>query len=353
MTAIISQKLNNNIINTSADWYILDSINYLQSKKSNIFCISEEEFNKNIMNFSNYYFTKYEKKLDNILFLGFFAKERNSPIILSDKKPNWISQVRIFIFQPASIPDLSGLNYKCSLLSPYAYVVKNTLENIYWFPHCIIYDCDFNENPLNKVFISGAGIIQKRKKITAYPIRKIMYEKSFTNSNLECMPRKVPYRVSKDIDTSKMMFGTNYIKKLNEYLCCFTCEANKERPFILAKFFEILSSGSLLLTINPITKKYFSKFGFIDGKHYISATLENIDAKIEYIVDKKNRQVIDEIRRNGYNLVYKFHTYKNRGDYLGKIIENEKEFIKYNDGIFNKEYKYEKTNFINNSDTKR
>ena len=135
------------------------------------------------------------------------------------------------------------------------------------------------------------------------------------------------------------LFGENYIKLLSNYLICYTDELNDNRPYLVAKFFEIMSSGALLLTTNKITKKYFKNLGFIDGIHYISTTIEDIDKKIEYLLNEKNRKLVDEIRTNGYNEVYKYHTIEHRTKQLDDILNNRMEkFILYDDGIKDTKY---------------
>ena len=63
MTAIISNKFDKNIsvVNTSADWYIIDTIKYLDNP--NYICISEREFNENMENFPDYFCKKHNKVL--------------------------------------------------------------------------------------------------------------------------------------------------------------------------------------------------------------------------------------------------------------------------------------------------
>jgi hypothetical protein len=160
---------------------------------------------------------------------------------------------------------------------------------------------DFNNNPINKILLSGSVT-------SAYPARKKV--KNLMSQNPHIALLKVMYKI----------YGINYTKKLNEYLCCFTCCLNDHTPYIVTKFFEIPASGSLLLAYDADIKQPLNGLGFIDGVNYMSCTLKNINDKINYIVDPKNRTEIDTIRKNGYEFVLSRHKLSNRVDILNTII---------------------------------
>jgi len=250
--------------------------------------------------------------------------------------------VNIFILKTGGIHGkILHTNLNINIISTYSYALNLYYNNYYknfWFPHMIRYKVNFNSNPINKILISGAITSKKNKRlnISTYPNREMMIEKSKNNKYLEYFPRQ---KVSKKNINENHIFGKKYIELLNKYKVCFTDDATKTRPYIVAKFFEIMSSGSLLLSINPNTKKYFEKLGFIDKIHYISATVENIDEKIKYIFDDKNKDLINTIRKNGYEKVYKYHTIDCRTTQLNKIL-NEKleDFTLCKDGIAGSEY---------------
>lgn len=93
----------------------------------------------------------------------------------------------------------------------------------------------------------------------------------------------------------------SYIDKLSEFLCCFAC-VTKEN-YIVRKIYEILASGSLLFLYYGQTKDELEKLGFIDGIHYIGCDDNNFEDKIKWILNLDNFDKINEIRKNGYNLV--------------------------------------------------
>lgn len=204
------------------------------------------------------------------------------------------------------------------ILNNYGYIYEKYYPkhhgNIF-FPHSIAYTIDFNDSPIKKILISG------HLNEDIYPDRQTMYKKSKINNNIYYhSPDYCGYRVSeKDYDKT---YGNKYYKLLNEYLCCFTDDANDSRPYIVAKFFEIMGSGSLLLASNNRTKNEFLKLGFIDYVHYISCNMENVDEKINYILDAKNINHINEIRQNGYLLVNKKHSFKERAQQIHNLLYN-------------------------------
>lgn len=161
---------------------------------------------------------------------------------------------------------------------------------------------EFNDNPIKKLLLSGS--ITKE-----YPARKKLNSLSVSNINI-------------DVIKNNIYKGYEYIKYLNNYLCCFTCCANKSLPYIVGKFFEIPSSGSLLFAYDEFVKDELQKLGFIDGINYISCTMNNMEEKINYICNKDNLLEINKIRKNGYDFVWKYHKQSNRLEYINDFVEN-------------------------------
>ncbi|XWV24935.1 hypothetical protein QJ856_gp0846 [Tupanvirus deep ocean] len=232
---------------------------------------------------------------------------------------------------------IASLTKVSRILSTYGYsFAKYYCTNlpVYFFPHSSAFDIKFNETPINKILVSG------RLNKNIYPFRDFMFKLSKKNKCLEYLPVNCNYEIYQD--SYDLLYGQKYVEKLSEYLVCFTCDASADRPYIVAKHFEILSSGSLLLAGNPHTKNYFEKLGFYDGVHYMSTTIDNINEKISYIMDPINRETINKIRKNGYELVREKHTFKNRANYLKNILESNDNIICQNDGIFGGTYFMEK-----------
>lgn len=260
--------------------------------------------------------------------------------VSDNDKLDLIKNINIFVFRMGSIHQhCVDLKFKYNVISTYSYALNlyfNNYSHNYWIPYMLRYKVNYNKNPINKVLVSGAKSPTK-SNISIYPNRDIMIEKSKTNNNLIYFRR--PYIPKDAILSNNDPFGKKYIHLLSSYKVCFTDDSIDDRPYILAKFFEIMSSGSLLLTTNKNTKKYFEKLGFFDGIHYLSTSIEDIDSKIEYVLDDKNRELIDKIRESGYKQVYKHHTIENRTQQLDDILNHRIDnFTLLDDGIKNTKY---------------
>lgn len=301
------------------------------------------------------------KKLENIIFIKIdqlnninfkcknilISKYKNllkfNKFVIENKKLELIKKINIYVFKMASIHNkFINLEYNYNVISTYSYALNlyyNNYTNNFWIPHIIRYQVEYNKNPINKLLVSGSCTSKRDKSngILMYPNRDIMIEKSKLNINIDYLKR--PYLKDKNDINDNHFFGKKYIKLLSNYRVCFTDDANKNRPYIVAKFFEIMSSGALLLTTNKNTKKYFKNLGFYDEIDYISTTIDKIDEKIEFILDEKNKKLIDKIRKSGYDKVYKYN-------YVDKIINKFDEifsgkldnFTLYNDGINGTKY---------------
>ena len=104
-----------------------------------------------------------------------------------------------------------------------------------------------------------------------------------------------------------------------KYIASFTCYAKPIFPYIVRKFFEIPSTGCLLVANDDFVKKHMKELGFEDNVNYISVTDKNVENKIKYILDPKNKQKIDEIRRNGQKLIVDRHLDVHRVEYITEI----------------------------------
>ena len=210
------------------------------------------------------------------------------------------------------------IDYTDFLISPYQYLFKekaiikmypsiNSKES-YHIPYSAVNsfykNINFNYNPKEKIFVSGclSGL---------YPLRKYILQFKEYIEHLH-HPKYKNY-------THNLING-EYYKKLSNYLCCFTDSSCYN--YILLKIFEICSVGSLLLCEDSI-KNELCNLGFHDNINYISCNKNNIESKMKWILDKKNRKIIDEIRLRGMNLVRNNHSTNNRYKAFNSIINNK------------------------------
>ena len=306
----------------------------LFGKLDNFELINQDDFEKYKHDLSNYALEKYNKKLKNLISFGHIT----SLLQIKNKKYRIIA---IFddLHHQGSIKRqrVNALKKIDVILSTYAYCFNKYFKpgkyQLYFFPHTSRYKSSYNSEPIEKVLISG----RVNKEI--YPKRFKAHNLSLNYEFVEYLDVNFKYRMNKNNVDEKLNFGKNFIKKLNEYLICFTCDASQDRPYILAKHFEILASGALLLSANDgNTKKYFESLGFRDMEHYISCNEENLVDKINFCLDPKNRNIIDRIRYNGYYLFNKNHTYEQRIFQFSSILNNSDKFTLKNDGINSTNY---------------
>ena len=205
------------------------------------------------------------------------------------------------------------------IISPYQYLfdtyeIKKMYKNInllktFHIPYSAVNDffknIEFNNNPINKIFVSGAVS-------DFYPLRKYI---------------KNDIKFKEYIDTLEHPSYGNYThtcindiyyKKMNEYICCFT--DTLQYNYVLLKVFEICSIGSLLLVEDTLSVE-LSKLGFYDNINCIYCNKDNLQDKIKWILDIENRVLVDNMRKLGMLLVRNEHTTKNRSDQFINIID--------------------------------
>lgn len=205
------------------------------------------------------------------------------------------------------------------LIGPYTYLFKNyknkysnILNKIHYqnYYSCVpkfFYDIEFNKNPINKIFISGASN-------SNYPFRNYLFSLSKNDSNFEILKHPSYHKKEHNI------INKEYYNKLNKYVCCFV-DASKFK-YILLKIFEVTSVGSLLL-VDDMIEKELNKIGFLDNINCIMCNKNNINEKINYILN--NRNIINNIRLNGFNLSRAQHNTIKRAIDFNNYIFNSKD----------------------------
>jgi hypothetical protein len=204
------------------------------------------------------------------------------------------------------------------VISPYAYVFDEFYKHdaVFWVPYSCALESyedwqaiEFNETPKAKILQSG-------NVAAAYPFRQ--YVASLDHEGLE----KLPHQgwVQDQSGQSEQTTGMRYYKKLNDYLCCFT-DALKFR-YIVMKNFEIAATGSLLLTDKAVEKE-MNELGFVDHETCIFSERETFLEKADWILDPRNREAVDAIRRAGMRLVRERHMTKHRAAQIAMLAGNE------------------------------
>lgn len=161
-------------------------------------------------------------------------------------------------------------------------------------------DIEFNNNPINKVILSGA--INK-----SYPSRETY--KKFGDKNED----KVFIAKRNDETTEK-----KYYHILNEYIAGFAGVAIGT-GFFLAKFVEIPASGTLLLAYVDDMEELTS-MGFYNNVNCLVVKDNNFEEITNYILDKNNKGTINEIRKKGRENVVNNHTLTHRLNQFEEIF---------------------------------
>lgn len=188
---------------------------------------------------------------------------------------------------------------------------NNIIYNNYWASYKESYQ-PFNNNPILKIFLSGVICDN-------YPERQI----------LKSLNYKYIYHYEYNLsDTNKNT--NNYNIELNKYIACFTSSVYvnniknelENTHAILLKVFEILASGSLLI-MPLIEEKYLNNIGLF---HKLNCYLININdsnqiiSDINYIIDSKNRNEINIIRKKGQDDAINNYNYEKKFIELNNII---------------------------------
>jgi hypothetical protein len=75
---------------------------------------------------------------------------------------------------------------------------------------------------------------------------------------------------------------------------------------VVAKYFEIPATGALLFADDAVSGP-LRELGFEEYRHYLPVSKETLEDRIEYALDERNHNELDEIRRNGQELVWQRH----------------------------------------------
>lgn len=179
---------------------------------------------------------------------------------------------------------------------------------------------NINENPIRKVLLIGSLF-----NGNIYPERENFYEYAKNNPQL-CEYGKGAQQ------------HREYIKIIRSYLCCFVGPICWRRlwnhkgyktgfndVYIPTKLFEFGAQGCLLLIHDNIKHKT-EKIGFVNMETCIYTNESNYDEKVKFILDDKNKSLIDNIRERSQKLVLNNYMAKQKVldfiDIFNLILEN-------------------------------
>lgn len=207
-----------------------------------------------------------------------------------------------------------------TILSTYAYTFHKFypelcgVKNAVWIPHSASPDfmLRYNERPENAVFLSGA-VNQN------YPLR-LRVKALHDRGSYLIVEHKHPGYLVFDF-ASNTSIGPGCARQMNSYRAAFTDAS--AYGYSVAKYFEIPATGSLLLADRAVSLPLRS-IGFIEGVHYIGVSDEDLEEKIEYVLDENNHDELDQVRRNGQELVWRRHKTSDRARLIDEICTVER-----------------------------
>lgn len=171
-------------------------------------------------------------------------------------------------------------------------------KKVVWIPHSASPDfmLPYNCHPENAILLSGA--ISRY-----YPLRQQM-KAMHAQGNYPIVYHHHPgYYTGYDYEDNQDI-GSGYAKTINRYRAAFTDSLIFR--YVVAKYFEIPATGALLFADDAICEP-LRELGFIENRHYLPVSKENLEERIQYVLDERNHEELDEIRRSGQQLVWERH----------------------------------------------
>jgi hypothetical protein len=206
---------------------------------------------------------------------------------------------------------------QCDLvLTSYAYVFDDFYPELRgrqapeWIPHSASPDfvVPFNETPENAILLSGAvGPL--------YPLRLRMKELQQDGRYAIVRHPHPGYGEAYDYEKDTRI-GVGYARTIHRFKAGFT-DALTFR-YVVAKHFEIPATGALLVADAGVSEP-LRQLGFIENVHYVPALLEDLEEKIQYVLDDENSAEIDAIRRRGQQLVLSRHRTCHRAQLIDSV----------------------------------
>jgi hypothetical protein len=171
-------------------------------------------------------------------------------------------------------------------------------KRVVWVPHSASPDfmVPYNPDPVNAIFVSGAYG-------NYYPLRDRIRALSEQGAYSIVCHDHPGYYSGYDYDQNEAV-GRGYARKINDYRAGFT--DSSKFHYVLAKYFEIPATGALLVGDDSVSGP-LSQLGFIENEHYVAVSGADLEEKIRFVLDERNHEELDQIRRRGQQLVWERH----------------------------------------------
>jgi len=210
----------------------------------------------------------------------------------------WLKRIKLISFALCDI-----------VLSTYAYAWNQfyrefcRTKKVLWIPHSASPDFLLPYNPYaeNSILLSGAVTRH-------YPLRQQMLNLCLQRSYSLSYHRHPGYHCEYNYKTNQNI-GCGYAKKLNFHRAAFTDSLIYK--YVVAKHFEIPATGALLIADNAVSP-WLAKLGFVENKHYIPVSKADLEDRIQYVLNERNHDELDKIRRRAQDLVRERHKTSDR-----------------------------------------
>lgn len=159
-------------------------------------------------------------------------------------------------------------------------------------------------NPIPKLFVSGAT------RPELYPLRLPVLKSSLKTHGLIAEYQHPGYDLNKDPQKTMLEYGMQ-ISKYTLALAGVGFGPELFASYIIAKHFEIPATGTAMLT-DSIAIPMLEKLGFVEGKHYITASPDNIVSVVKTWLSSGRSEQLAEIAKAGQELIKSRHTIEHR-----------------------------------------
>jgi hypothetical protein len=186
-------------------------------------------------------------------------------------------------------------------------------KKVVWVPHSASPDfaVPYNHHPENAIFVSGAAG-------NYYPLRDRVRALSQTGTYPIVCHDHPGYYTGYDYDRNEAI-GRGYAMKINRYRAGFTDSSMFH--YVLAKYFEIPATGALLVADDSVNGP-LGQLGFVENEHYVPVNAGNLEAKIALVLDERNHDALDEVRKRGQELVWSRHKSIDRARQIDSVCAN-------------------------------
>jgi hypothetical protein len=203
-----------------------------------------------------------------------------------------------------------------TILSTYAYAFHrfypqlDGVKRVAWVPHAASPDFMLprKDDPENAILLSGS--IGRY-----YPLRERMKRFHEERPYAVSYHPHPGYSCGYDYDNDRNV-GRGYAATIQNYRVGFTDSSRYN--YVVAKYFEIPATGALLLADGAVAPQ-LKELGLVEYRHYVPVSSDDLEAKIEHVLDERNHAEMDEVRRRGQQLIRERHKTSDRARLIDEI----------------------------------